>query len=333
MRQDAEKGREFSDIIVEYNLSYSPEKPLKVWGGQHRSKAIQEAVVHGVTNRSHGYRVYFCLLKEQRADLALTSNTNINVSDDLFDRQLEETLVGPVLRKWCVAVGLLQESEDFPDVGSKSEAITVQLARTFIVNFYKGLERGRQLKHEELDKNVYEPYLCGSGATLDEAYRSLVDSQQPSIWGDEQLKQAGHAFNALHRAQYDAIKKSKVARRSFQGKALTVSVLSGWAYVAGLLQIHAERLDNHYRIPQPPKPPRGSVDPLNASDMSIFKHDEDPPTYRGLGTRSALKDRQRMAQVFLARSMSSNSVFDKKLMQSAVSQVVGIKALQKGYTG
>ncbi|MFC2016642.1 hypothetical protein ACFLUF_02890 [Chloroflexota bacterium] len=43
MKSDAEKGREFHDIIVEYSTEYTKEKPLKVWGGQHRSKAIQEA--------------------------------------------------------------------------------------------------------------------------------------------------------------------------------------------------------------------------------------------------------------------------------------------------
>lgn len=330
MRSDAEKGREFSDIIVEYNLNYSPDKPLKVWGGQHRSHAIKEVLTQGAPNRFHGYRVYFGLSKDQRADLALTSNTNINVSNDLFDRQIEETMVGPELRKWCVEVGLLLGNEDFPDVASRSERITVQLARTFIVNFYKGAERGQQLTPDHLDMNVYEPYLCSSGTTLDESYRKLVEHPACNIWKDEHLKIAGQAFSTLHKAQYNAIRKSKSTRRSFRTKALTASVLSGWSYVAGLLQNHPERLNNHLVVPQPPK---GVADPLNASEMSVFKHEEDAPTYRGLGTRSALKDRQRMAQVFLARSTEPNLVFQKSLLQKAVSQVVGLKALQRGYTG
>lgn len=33
MSRDAENKREFNDIIVEYNTSYVPEKPIKVWGG------------------------------------------------------------------------------------------------------------------------------------------------------------------------------------------------------------------------------------------------------------------------------------------------------------
>ncbi|MCX5992081.1 MAG: hypothetical protein NTZ04_07135 [Chloroflexi bacterium] len=85
MRADAKMGREFSDIIVEFNTTYCPKTPLKVWGGQHRSKAIQDAVEAG-SSRYHGFSVYFCLSKEQRAELALVSNTNIDVSNDLFDR-------------------------------------------------------------------------------------------------------------------------------------------------------------------------------------------------------------------------------------------------------
>jgi hypothetical protein len=42
MRQDADNGREFNDIIVEYNTSYSPEKPLKVWGGTTSFKCSNE---------------------------------------------------------------------------------------------------------------------------------------------------------------------------------------------------------------------------------------------------------------------------------------------------
>ncbi|MEK7354490.1 MAG: hypothetical protein AABZ77_08305, partial [Chloroflexota bacterium] len=43
MKLDAENAREFNDIIAEYITFYSPEKPLKIWGGQHRSRAIMDA--------------------------------------------------------------------------------------------------------------------------------------------------------------------------------------------------------------------------------------------------------------------------------------------------
>ncbi|MBI4302266.1 MAG: hypothetical protein HY664_06650 [Chloroflexi bacterium] len=328
MSQDAKNGREFNDIIVEYNTSYSPQKPLKVWGGQHRSKAIQTALTKEEATRYHGFRVYFCLSKEQRSALALISNTNINVSNDLFDRQLEETLIGPHLRKWCERVGLLSSNEDFPDAGSRAERITTQAGRTFIVNFFRGKERGSQLVADQLDKNFYEPYLCQSGV-LDEEYATLVKSQNGNLWNDQGLEHASKAFAQLNKIQAEAIRKSKNNRKGFRTKALTLSVLPAWAYVAGLLQSHPGRLKNHLAIP---KPPKGAPDPLNAEEMSRFKHDEDSPTYRGLGTRSSVKDRQRMAQVFLARSLEPGAIFDKKLLDKAVSTLVGLKALSKGYT-
>ncbi len=72
-------------------------------------------------------------------------------------------------------------------------------------------------------------------------------------------------------------------------------------------------------------------DPLNAVEMSKFKHDLDPPTYRGLGTRSSLKDRQRIAQLFLAKSLHESCTLDKKFLIEAVSTVVGLLSLKKSY--
>jgi hypothetical protein len=83
MRADAENEREFNDIIAEYIHSYEPKKPLKIWGGQHRSRAIIDAYHQKKVSRYHGFRVYFDLSKEQRIELAMISNTSIAVSNDL----------------------------------------------------------------------------------------------------------------------------------------------------------------------------------------------------------------------------------------------------------
>ena len=330
MRTDAEEGREFHDIIVEYSKVYNPEKPLKVWGGQHRSKAIQEALEVKDVSRYHGFRVYFGLSKEQRADLALISNTNISVSNDLFDRQLEETLVGTQLREWCVLVGLLNQGEDFPDQASRSERISVQLTRTFIVNFFRGKAEGTKLEERELDRHVYEPYLCQSGAFLDPKYEEVLRQFGRDLWDNPELIEFGKAFAILHRAQRDAVEKGERIenRKGFRNKALTASVLTGWSFVAGLLQSHPQRQNNLLQIP---KVTKECPDPLNAKGMSTFHHDQDEATYRGLGTRSSIKDRQRMAQVFLAKSTSPDNVLDKGLLNKAVSQVIAIRALQRGY--
>jgi len=330
MVSDAKKGREFNDIIVEYTKDYSPEKPLKIWGGQHRVKAIQEAYQEAGISRHHGFKIFFNLSKQQRTEIALISNTNIAVSNDLFDRLQEETLVGLRLRTCCYQLGLLKEGDDFPDLGSRSEKITVKLARTFVTNFYKGKENADGLKNMDLDKNIYEPYLCESGVNLDSEYERIINNYGDSIWQDIALLNAGKAFTALHKAQYNAVKRSRgiANRKGFRNKAMTESVISAWAYVAGLLQNSLQRRQNHYKVP---KTNRSIPDPLNAKEMSTFRHNSDDPTYRGLGTRSALKDRQRMAQLFLAKSLGQNNVIDKSLMNKAVSQVVGIKSLQKGY--
>ncbi|MCX7911717.1 MAG: hypothetical protein N2506_01950 [Dehalococcoidales bacterium] len=329
MKLDAENGREFNDIIVEYITSYLPEKPLKVWGGQHRARAIIDAYFQKKVSRYHGFRVYFCLSKEQRIELAMISNINIGVSNDLFDRQLEETYLGPHLRNWCVSVKLLKPGEDFPDIGTHAERITTQLARSFIVNFFKGKEIGSQLSSVELDRNVYEPYLCQSGISLDPEYLKLVEKMGKDLWTDPGLNVAALAFAQLHKAQYDAIRKSNMNYRIYRMKAMVPSVLTAWSFVAGLLQSHPERLAVHLTVPEPPK---GAPDPLNAAEMAQFRYYQDAETYRGLGTRSIMKDRQRMAQVFLARSIDPQATLDKKLLNQAVNQCTALKFFRRGYT-
>ena len=328
MKMDAENAREFNDIIAEYIKSYEPAKPLKIWGGQHRSRAIMDALKDKKVSRYHGFRVYFGLAKEQRNELALISNTSIAASNDLFDRQLEETYMGSHLRKWCVTVGLLKKGEDFPDVGSRIERITTQSARTFLVNFFMGKRAGAQLAADQLDRNVYEPYLCRTGIFLDEEYLKLVNEMGDNLWTDKAAIAAGKAFARLHKTQYDAIRKSKTDFKVFRMKALMPSVLSAWAYVAGLLQSHPARLEVHLTVPEPPK---GAPDPLNADEMYKFRYYQDVDS-RGLGTRAVAKDRERMAQVFLARTIDPKATLDKKLLNQAVNQVTALRFFSRGYT-
>ena len=151
------------------------------------------------------------------------------------------------------------------------------------------------------------------------------------VLNDPELLTAGNRFLALHNAQYRAVTdpKTKIPnRKGYRSKAFVESVLCGWSYVAGLLQTHPDRLTNHYRIP---KTSAKIPDPLNAVEMSKYKHDKDDPTYRGLGTRSATTDRQRVAQLFLAKSLEENVLIDQKFMDKAVSQVIGLQSLSQGY--
>jgi hypothetical protein len=45
-----------------------------------------------------------------------------------------------------------------------------------------------------------------------------------------------------------------------------------------------------------------------------------------------MRDRQRMAQVFLARSMDPEATLDKKLLNQAVNQFTALRFFSKGYT-
>jgi hypothetical protein len=326
MEEDASKGREFNDVIVEYNTDYNPSLPLKVWGGQHRVSAIKKK--GGDPNRYHGFRIYFNLSPLQRTEVALISNTNISVSNDTFDRMIEETTFGERLRKWCQLAGFLDANEDFPDVGSRSDKITVKLARSFIVNFYFGKEKGQYIKTEDLDKNVYQPIAVITGTSIDPKYAQIMN--ELDILKHIELIEAGKQFVTLHKVQYARITHAggKLNRKAFRNKAFVESILCGWAFVAGLLQQHEERLRCHYLLP---KTTSKIPDPLNAKEMSEFKHDNDPPTYRGLGTRSSPKDMQRIAQLFLAKSLDENVLIDAKFMQKVVNRVVGILYNSQGY--
>ena len=231
MVSDAKEGREFNDIIVEFTKEYAPGKPLKIWGGQHRARAIQQAYGEAKASRPHGFRIYFNLSKKQRTELALISNTNISVSNDLFDRLQEETLVGLKLREWCYAAGLLKNPEDFPDQGSNAERLTVKLARTFITNFHSGKEKGAAMKAGEFDTHIYEPYLCESGVQFDPQYEAVVAGRGDAMWGDKDLLQAGKAFAKLDRAQHEAVRQAATQKKlrnikGFRNKALTASVIS-----------------------------------------------------------------------------------------------------------
>jgi hypothetical protein len=255
----------------------------------------------------------------------------MGVSNDTFDRIIEETVYGNKLRDWSRAVGLLGPADDFPDsAGKAGDKITVKRARSFIVNFYEAEELGKTLTAEHLDRRVYEPYMSKSGVVLDPKYKEVMESHD--IVKDSALLEAGKAFRTLHRAQIEAIEKSpQLARKkAYRTKALIESVLCGWSFVAGLLQSHPDRLKNHYQVPKTDGR-RGIVDPLNADEMSRYKHEWDKETYRGLATRAELKDRQRAAQLFLVKSEKADVVLTKALMDKAVSQVFALIGLEKGF--
>ena len=306
MQDDAKKGRQFNDIIVEYlPNSHRPEKPLKIYGGQHRSLSIEESIKEGL-NRYHGFRVYFALTVTQRNEIAQVSNANINVPLDLLDR-MQETVIGPELRKWCKKIGLL--SKDFAEKKNNEGVITARLARTFVVNFFLGASQS------EIENRVYSSLI---GNEVNDVYLNWEKAKRITNLNDFKLLEAGEYFTKLHKKQIDKVKKDvELSKTSeFRTKALTPSIISAWSFTAGLLQSDRKRLEKFYKLPDKTK----STNPLSAKEMSEYKHQSDPKTYRGLGTRTDKKERGKLIELFLLYSEKQENSLTPNLIDAAVTK-------------
>ena len=302
MVNDALNGRSFEDIVLEYDYSYREDLPLKVYGGQHRIKAIKEALENDV-NVVHGVRVYFDLTKQQKVEIALINNTSIVVSNDLLDR-MSEQLVGPELREWCQQVGLLKSNQDFAD---RRDAVipTVRIARTLVLNFIEGMNGSMTV--------VNEPIVAVSGG-YDENYEEL---RKNIDWNDERLAVMGKEFCKLHTAQRETVNNRKTDKAAeFSRKAMSLTIVASWSFAAGLFQNENNHLDILYNIPNAVKPPK---DPLNAKALATAKHKgHDPDNYRGLGTRTNPRELGRMLEVFIIMATKNKPQIDVKLANAAI---------------
>lgn len=287
MKSDALQGRNFSNIVTEYTTDFDSEHPLKVIGGQHRFEAISEAFRTSSMNVYQGIKVYFCLDIEQRLDVQLISNTNIAVSSDLLDRMME-TVKGPQLRNWCQEVGLLAPNSDFSDKKQRGNSITVREARTFILNYFNG----KDLCNSPFEQTKTQCVLAKTGG-IDNDWENLKITI-PNLWNDTLLKEAGKQFALLAQKQNEFFTEdAKKTNKEFADKAYNYAILASWAYVAGILSNNSVRLIRHYNLPTNSK-----KDPLNAEALAKAKHKSDPVNYRGLGSRTDVKERGRLVELF-----------------------------------
>lgn len=304
MKEDAKQSRAFSNLVGEFTRAYDEDNPLKIIGGQHRLTAIREALGVGV-DKHHGVKVYFGLDNEQRLDVQLISNTNIDVSADLFDR-MTETVAGPELRDWCQSVGLLDEGQDFADRVVRGGPITVRAARTFIMNYFKGNE----IDSKEFDGVATTPLALRSGVHA-EAWDALK-AANPELWKHKGLLEAGKEFAKLVAAQRASFSKAdgkvKPGQSDFAEKALNYAVLSGWAFVAGVLEKNKPRLKNHFDLKE-----SKSKDPLNAAALAKGRHKTDVENYRGLGYRTDAKERGRFAELFFLQAEDGSKINAQKI--------------------
>lgn len=282
MEQDAKEGRSFEDIVVEYDTSYNEEFPLKIYGGQHRIKAIQNAVAERPKTH-HGFRIYFGLDRQQKVEIATVNNTSIAVSNDLLDR-MREQMMGEELRTYFQTVGFLDKGVDFSD--KRSPVVpTVRIARTFLVNYYKG----KSAKKNDL----HIPIVCSTGG-VDEEYlkiRKKVD------WENKELIKVGKEFHKLHSTQRDKVNnRNKDNYGEFARKAMSLAVVASWAYAAGFYSKDESKQNILFSITEDLK---NNEDPLNAKALSEARlKGVDPDTYRGLGARISSSELGRMLEVF-----------------------------------
>jgi hypothetical protein len=297
MIKDAKQKRSFSNIVAEYTKEFDSERPLKIIGGQHRFEAIRAALTDGV-NEYHGVKVYLGLDMTQRLDVQLISNTNIAISGDLFDR-LQETFQGPDLRHWCQAVGLLESGEDFADSYERGGPISVKMARTFITNYFKGMT----VDAKQFDVTDTTPIVCPTGGPDDDWEK--LKAENPDLWIDPDLLQAGKEFASLIKAQRDAFQhnKKQKPKPDYPEKALNIAVMSAWTYIAGMLHKNVPRLKRHYAL-------RNSTgkDPLNAAALAEGRHKTDADNYRGLGYRTDPRERGRFVELFYLQAESGKGI-------------------------
>jgi len=303
MIDDANKKRLFSNIVCEYNTTYQPDKPIKVIGGQHRFLAIEDALKKNI-NEFHGVKIYFNVDKNQRLDVQLISNTNIAVSSDLLDRMFE-TAKGPELRNWCQAFGLLPEKEDFTDKKQRGSQISVRGARTFIINYFKG----KNIDDKSFDKNDTTPIISKTGI-VDDEWEKL--RERTDIWNDKGLLEAGKKFSRLASEQKNYFKTKRKEQFEYAEKALSYSVIASWAFIAGILQNNKIRLKRHFDLAEVK-----DQDPLAANLLAKAKHKSDPENYRGLGTRTDVKDRGRLAELFFLQAEKGDG-FTKSMIDLAI---------------
>jgi len=314
MESDALLGRTFEGLVLEYDTTYRPQKPLKVYGGQHRLRAITKAKVQkGET--LHGVRVYFNLSREQKVEIATINNTAIAVPNDLLDR-MREQLLGSELRDWCQQVGLLEKGEDFADRRSP-DTPTVRIARTILVNFYLG-------KEAEKIEDFHQPLLCKSGG-VDDEYMKIRNKIE---WSAPNLIEMGKQFARLHRQQRETImNRNEDSSAEFARKVLSFSVAASWAYAAGLFQKYPDYIKSLYSIPDNSVPPE---DPLNAKALSEARlKGVDKDTYRGLGTRSSSKELGRMLEVFLVLATKGKKRITKDIANAAIQSYEAKRAVHE----
>jgi hypothetical protein len=84
---------------------------------------------------------------------------------------------------------------------------------------------------------------------------------------------------------------------------MTYSIISSWAYIAGLLEGNDVRIKRHFNLISTTE-----SDPLNSIAMAKGRHKSDPENYRGLGTRTDKKELGRLSELFYLQAEKGTGI-------------------------
>lgn len=138
-----------------------------------------------------------------------------------------------------------------------------------------------------------------------------LKQQQPHLWEDTGLLEAGKHFAAFVNAQRTYYKSKQGSKRQnveFAEKALNYAVISAWAYTAGVLSDNKVRLKRHFSLAQ-----SKGKDPLNAAALAKARHKTDADSYRGLGYRTDAKERGRLAELFYLQAEKGEGITSRDI--------------------
>jgi hypothetical protein len=166
---------------------------------------------------------------------------------------------------------------------------------------------GTTLTSDKFDDVDTIPPLSVTGQQ-DPAWEQLKQ-ERPQLWEDEALKRAGVEFARLMAAQRAFYKGKKPKPPiDYPEKANHLALVGAWAYVAGVLRSNEVRLARHYALAD-----KVGGDPLNASALAKGRHKTDVPNYRGMGSRSDLKERGRFAELFFLQAEDGSGITSNKV--------------------
>jgi len=200
---------------------------------------------------------------------------------------VEAAARGPELRNWCQLVGFLGTQEDFADKRARGGRFTVQLSRTFIVNYFKGTT----IDAKNFDATDTTPILCNRGVS-DDNWETLKASRN-DLWTNEGLNRAAKEFAALVTSQRRFFVGKRRVKPDYPEKAFNIAIIAAWAFVAGILHNNETRLKRHYSLRSTP-----GKDALNAEALAKGRHKTDADNYRGLGYRTDIRERGRLVELF-----------------------------------